>query len=254
MSVHAATQPLGKIMLMPGSQGYAVVSCHVERPLDDAVWDRYRQLIERRPGGFAIASLMRPPAAGEDGAGFVGRAREAAALGPLGHHVHWTSPTHARPTGGDPAATVLHEGAWFREQGLEPRYFCGGGWYTDAAVMSAVADLGYIDCTATARRPSYLPPGSPRAGLGQPAWVRLGDGRRVLELPTTHSLGEAARALLGALPPVVHLHFHDFELLEARRRAALSTTLALLARRRRPVGLDALRAEDEVGWDVVCAA
>src|SRR5437762_12461815 len=91
---------------MPGTQGYAVASCHVERPLDDGVWQRYRAFLEGRPGGFAIASLMRPPAAGEDGALFVARALDAAALGPFGHHIHWTSPTHARPTSGDPAAGV----------------------------------------------------------------------------------------------------------------------------------------------------
>ena len=82
----------------------------------------------------------------------------------------------------------------------------------------------------------------------------LGDGRRVLELPTTHSLGALARSLLGSLPPVVHVHFHDYELLEGRRRAALSAALAVLGRRRRPVGLDALGAEEEVGWDAVYAA
>src|SRR5436853_3933504 len=122
---------------MPGSQGYAVASCHVERPLDDGVWSRYRSLLRRRPGGFPIASLMRPPADGEDGDLFVERAREAASLGPFGHHIHWTSPTHARPTGPDPAGAVRREGAWLREHGLEARYFCGGGWYTDVDVMSA---------------------------------------------------------------------------------------------------------------------
>jgi hypothetical protein len=239
---------------MPDAQGYAVVSCHVERPLDDEVWRRYRALLERRPGGFAIASLMRPPAEGEDEALFVARAREAASIGPYGHHIHWTSPTHARPTGPDPAGAVRREGAWLREQGLEPRFFCGGGWYIDADVIAAVADLGYTDCTATAWRPSYLPSGSPRAALAQPAHVVLGDGRRVLELPTTHSLGALARSLFGSLPPVVHVHFHDYELLEGRRRAALTSALAVLGRRRRPVGLDALRADEEVGWDAVYAA
>ena len=156
---------------------------------------RYLSLLEAKPGGFRIASLMRPPAEGENLGAFVGRARQAAAHGPFGHHIHWTSPTHARPTGPDPAAGVLREGAWLREQGLEPRFFCGGGWYTDAEVMAAAADLGYVDCTATAWRPSYLPPGSPRAELDQPAWVRLVDGRRLLELPTTHSLGAIARSL-----------------------------------------------------------
>ena len=50
------------------AQRYAVVSCHVERVLDDAVWRRYRALLARPPGGFSIASLARPadPAHGED--------------------------------------------------------------------------------------------------------------------------------------------------------------------------------------------
>jgi hypothetical protein len=238
---------------MPGTQGYAVASCHVERPLDDRVWEHYRTLIRRRPAGFVIASLMRPPAAGEDEAQFVERAREATALGPFGHHIHWTSPTHARPTEPDPAAAVRREGAWLREQGLHAHFFCGGGWYTDAEVMAAAADLGYADCTATAWRPPYLPEGSPRAALDQPAFVLLDDGRAVLELPTTHSLGAAARALPRALPPVVHVHFHDYELLDTARRAALTATLVLLARRRRPVGLDELTADREVRWADICA-
>jgi hypothetical protein len=239
---------------MPGTQGYAVVSCHVERPLDDRVWERYASLIRRRPSGFPITSLMRPPAEGEDGRLFVERAGEAAALGPLGHHTHWTSPTHARPTNGVPAERVLEEGAWLREQGLAPRSFCGGGWFLDASVLAAVAELGYVDTTATAWRPGHLPTGAPRAALDQPAWVVLGDGRRVLELPTTHSLGAAVRGLAGRLPRVVHLHFHDFELLDPRRRLALQVTLAVLARRRRPTELGALRAEREVAWADVCAA
>src|SRR5262249_56006185 len=123
-------------------------------------------------GGFRAAAVLGPPADGEDEELFVERAREATALGPFGHHTHWTSPTHARPTGGDPAGQVLQEGRWLRERGLEPRFFCGGGWYTDAAVMGAVAELGYVDCTATRARPPFLPPGSPRASLDAPAWIR----------------------------------------------------------------------------------
>ena len=38
-----------------------MVSCHVERPLDDGVWAAFAALQERRPGGLAIAALMRPP-------------------------------------------------------------------------------------------------------------------------------------------------------------------------------------------------
>jgi hypothetical protein len=234
---------------MPGTQGYAVVSCHVERPLDDAVWERYLRLIRRRPAGFAITSLLRVPFNGEDRDCFVDRAREASDLGPFGHHTHWTSPTDARPTGGDPAARVLDEGRWLREQGLEPRFFCGGNWYLDAPLLAAVADLGYADCTATAWRTRFLP----AAVLDQPAWIRLDDGQRVLELPTTHSFGAVARSLARALPPVVHVHFHDFELLDPKRRAALEVVLHVLARRRRPIELGALGAEREVAWADVCA-
>jgi hypothetical protein len=234
---------------MPGRQGYAVVSCHVEKPHDDRVWARYSAFARRRPWGFAITSILRAPFDGEDRGVFLERAREAAALGPLGHHTHWTSPTDARPTGGDPAARVLEEGRWLRGQGLEPRFFCGGNWYLDEAVLTAVAELGYADCTATAWPQAFRP----AAMLDQPAWVVLPGGGRVLELPTTHSLGAVARALPRRLPPVVHVHFHDYELLEPRRRLALEATLAALALRRRPVELGALAADREVAWADVCA-
>lgn len=231
------------------------MSCHVERPLDDRVWSRYLEFVRQRPGGFAIASLMRPPDTGENEGRFVERAREAAALGPFGHHTHWTSPTHARPTGGHPAARVVREAEWLRLQGLEARFFCGGGWYTDRDVMEAVAESGYTDCTATSWRPSYLPAGEPRAALDEPAWIRLPDGRRVLEVPTTHSLGAAAKAIARRrLPRHVHVHFHDYELLDRRRTIALKVTLALLARSRRPRALGEIEAEREVEWDAVCAA
>jgi hypothetical protein len=238
---------------MPGTQGYAVVSCHVERPLDDEVWRRYTGLLRRRPGGFVIASLMRAPADGEDDRLHAERAREAATYGPLGHHTHWTSPTDARPTSGVPSERVLEEGRRLREHGIEAKFFCGGGWYMDAPLMSVVAELGYTDCTATAWRPEYLPPGAPRAALDQPAWVRLDDGRRVLEVPTTHSLGAAARSLPGHLPRVVHVHFHDYELLDSKRRLTLDAVLVLLARRRRATELGALSADREVAWADVWA-
>jgi hypothetical protein len=116
-------------------------------------------------------------------------------------------------------------------------------------VLAAVAELGYVDLTATARRPSFLPPGSPRAALDAPAWIRLEDGRRVHEVPSTHSLGSAARALASrGLPPAVHVHFHDYELLDRRRRVALAVALRLLALRRRPAEPGAVEPSREVAW------
>lgn len=187
----------------------AVVSCHVERPLDDDAWARFDRLQRRRPGGFDVIALIRPPDPdyGEEEERWLDRARAAAARAPLGLHTHWTSPTHARPVGGDPAARVQREAVWIRERGLEPRYFCGGGWYSDESVRAVVSELGLVDCT-------------PRSGTP-------GDG----VLPTTHSLGALARALLRPLPAYVHAYFHDYDLLDDRRRFALIGSLMVLGRR-----------------------
>lgn len=224
-----------------GNQGYAVVSCHVEELLDDTVFERYLRLVARRPSGFAIASLVRAPdpESGEDEGLWTERARELARHGPLGQHTHFGGRTQARPVGGDPAERVRGEAAVFRAAGLEPTWFCGGGWYMDEQVAAAVAELGYRDCTGTSFRPGYLEPGAPRLAAGAPAWLHVG-GKRLFEVPTTHPLGPAARSVLGSLPPRVHVYFHDYELRRPRRRAALAATLAVLARRRRPLDLDAL--------------
>ena len=248
---------------------YAVVSCHVERPLDDAVWSRFSALQGKRPGGFAIAALLRPAdvSAGEDESLWLVRAREAAARGPLGHHTHWTAPDHARPTWGDGPVTnrhkatgerVLEEGRRLRELGLAPTLFCGGGWYTNPEVAGACAELGYIDCTPRAVRPPYLPDGERWASLQAPARIRLPSGRFLRAIPTTHSLGDLGRALGRRhwLPDVVHVYFHDTDLLDRRRRALLRLLLPLLARRVKPTDLDTLSHEirDDapvVTWDDV---
>jgi hypothetical protein len=188
-----------------------VVSCHLERPLDDEAWRRFDSLRRR----FETIALVRPPdpAYGEDEERWLERARS---IELLGLHTHWTSPTHARPTGGDPAGRVRREAEWLRERGLEPRWFCGGGWYSDDAVSATVAELGLVDCT-------------PRAGVPSPG-----------VLPTTHSLGELARALLRPLPPYVHAYFHDYDLLGTSRRIALVASLRVLGMRK--TALDASSA------------
>src|SRR5919202_3916528 len=119
---------------MAAEKRYAVVSCHVERPLDDRVWARFESLAAARPAGFRTASLMRPPdaEAGEDETLWLERARRAAALGPLGHHTHWGGPAQARPLDGEPVARVRRGGGRVRGGGLAPTPFFGGGGETDA--------------------------------------------------------------------------------------------------------------------------
>jgi hypothetical protein len=222
-----------------------VVSCHVERPLEDRVWAAFSALQERRPGGLAIAALLRPPdrEAGEtDESLWVARAREAAARGPLGHHTHFTSPTHARPTGDATGERVRREGEWIRERGLTPSLFCGGGWYTDHAVAIACAELGYADCTPRATRPSYLAEDAAWVELAEPARIDLGD-RTLTAVPTTHGAGDLARALVRpGLPPRVHAYFHDTDLVDRRRKTLIVAALALLGRRRPALALDAVAA------------
>lgn len=172
--------------------------------------------------------LLRPPdeASGEDEQEWLARAREAAAFGPIGLHTHWTSPTHARPTGGDPAARVRRELEWLRGHGLDPRLFCGGGWYSDPEVAEVVSAAGLIDCTAT----TFTPP--------VPEPYRRVSGPEPGLLPATHSLGMLVRGALGPLPRFVHAYFHDTDLRDVRRRMALRIALTVLARRRRRLDLD----------------
>ena len=235
---------------------YAVVSCHVERILDATAFALLLRLVTRRPGGLPIAALVRPPdtGAGEREDAWLERARQLADAGPLGHHTHWTGSTHARPRQGtDPAGLVEREARWLREHGLEPTLFCGGGWYTDAAVAASCASLGYVDLTPRTRRPSYLAAGESWASLAAPA--RLGTEAGVLTaVPTTHSVGDIVRALSrprGLAEPVVHVYFHDTDLLHAGRRSALVAALHLLGRRRAPSDPDRVAALIGADADVV---
>jgi hypothetical protein len=238
---------------------YAVVSCHVERLLDDTVWARFSALQRRRPGGFAIAALLRPAdrTVGEDEQLWLERAREAAARGPLGHHTHWTAPDHARPTRGETGARVRQEGERLKALGLAPTLFCGGGWYTDAEVAEACAELEYVDCTPRATRPRYLASAEAWAFLPAPARIWLSSGRALLAVPTTHSLGDLARALVRpkSLPRVVHVYFHDTDLLDRGRRALLAAVLPVLARMAQATDLDRLRGSladaSEIAWNDV---
>lgn len=224
----------------------AVVSCHAERLLDDAVWPRLERLLARRPGGFPVAPLVRPPdgAAGEDERVWADRARRAAELGPLGHHTHFGGVTQARPTAAGAADRVRREAETFRRAGLAPGFFCGGGWYMDAEVAAAAAELDYVDASATAYPLPYLAPGAPHVSVPGPSWLRLPLGGRLLELPATHSVGMLLRDLVRArpLPAVVHVHFHDWDLADPSRALALALGLRLLRLRRPPLGLDELAA------------
>jgi hypothetical protein len=246
--------------IVDGPLRYAVASCHVERPLDDEVWRAFERLLERRPGGLAVTPLLRPPSAadGEREDLWLERARTAARLAPLGHHTHWGGPRQARPSGAiDAAGVVAAEAEWLRARGLAPRYFCGGGWYLDEPLAETLARYGYVDCTATTFRQSYLAAGAPRLELPGPRRLRLPSGASLLSLPATHSIGMLGRGLTR-LPAAVHVHFHDWELVQRGRGAAIVALLRLLGRIRPPLTVEQLaeRAADapETTWRDVTIA
>ena len=121
----------------------------------------------------------------------------------------------------------------------------GGGWYVDEAVAETLAAAGLADCTATAFRPSTLAPGAARLGAAVPTRLVLRSGARLLELPSTHSVGMLARAVVRPLDtPFVHAYFHDTDLLQPLRRVALVAALTALGRTRgAPTDLNELRGE-----------
>lgn len=238
---------------MRAASGTAVVSCHVERPLDDAVWSAFERLLRRRPAGFVITPFMRPPDENEVAGTerWLERARVAASLAPLGHHTHWGGASRARPPDDvDAAEKVEQESEWLRSHGLAPRYFCGGGWYWDVPVAETLAACGYVDCTATTFRQSYLDADAARLQLATAARIVLPSGATLMELPATHSLGALARTL--RLPPDVHVHFHDWELVDRKRAAALWAVLHVLGHRRSALTISELEerasAAPEQAW------
>ena len=70
-------------------------------------------------------------------------------------------------------------------------------------------------------------------------------------------LGDLARALRQRyLPDLVHVYFHDTDLLDVRRRALLRVVLPVLARRARATDLDSLATwllpdAPRIAWDDV---
>jgi hypothetical protein len=231
----------------------AFVSCHVESPLDDAVWDRFVELFEAGPGGFEIVALMRPPAGKELGRqdAWVARARHVAREGLLGHHTHFGGGGTARPPDSSLAVDrVRREHRWLTDHGLRPRFFCGGGWFMNAAVAALIAEAGYVDCTGLSFRPAYLNPGMPHLAAMEPCVLILTDRQRLVELPVTHSIGMVGRSVLPARArrDWVHLYFHDWDLMSRHRALALRAALIGLGRRYRPFESRALPAASAEHW------
>ena len=188
-----------------GLERYAVVSCHVERPLDDAVWAAFERLLERRPGGLrrhAAAAAARRRRRGRGASGSSARAARPQ-LAPLGHHTHWGGPTQARPAGrrrcGRGRARARPSGS-ARAASSRATSAAAAGTSTSRSPRRSPRSA-----TSTARRrrsgSRTSPTDAPRLQLAAPRRLRLPSGASLLELPATHSLGMLGRGLLRLRRP-----------------------------------------------------
>ena len=210
---------------------YAVVSCHVERLLDDRVWARFAELQERRPGGLRSPRCFGRPTRGRRGRG---RAPGSSGLarpptrGPLGHHTHWTAPD---PCAADAAATRRARAGGRRagcgSTALRPTLFCGGGWYTDRAVARGLcrARLRGLHAACVTARLSPRRRRSARARRACAARARRAELARAADhaLRRRRARGASRRR---ACRRVVHVYFHDTDLVDGARRGVISLRCA----------------------------
>ena len=203
------------------TERYAVVSCHVERPLDDAVWEAFARLQERPPGWSrrrgADATARRGGGRARRGALARTCARGRSIARPLGHHTHFTSPTHARPTGGDPGRTGAARGR------LAPRPRPDADALLRRRLVHRPRRRGRVRGARVRRLhptgdPARLPRGDAAwAELAAPAAIELGDGVVAAGRPDDARRGRP-RARAGAAASYrrrVHAYFHDTDLLDA---------------------------------------
>ena len=231
-----------------------MVSCHVERPLDTAVWDRYRDLCIARPGG--LPDRLAAAAAGRRrGRGAVRRARprgDGARAVRAPHALDVAdarAPDRRRPGRAGAARGALAARARARAALLLRRrlvHRCGSdGRRRRPRVRRLHRDAGAAVVPAAglaarrARRARLDPPRRrpPRPRAAEHALARRGGararGRPAARRSTSTSTTTSCSTASGA------------------RRS--SVALRLLARRRRPVEPGEVEAEREVTWADVCA-
>ena len=210
------------------------MSCHVERPLDDRRWAAFSALQAARPGGFEIAALMRPPAEGESESLWLARARIAAAR-------RAARPPHAlgrpragaadrrRPGRARPRARPRGSASTASSRGSSAA--AAGTW--TRRVAAALAELGYVDCTATAFRP-VVPRGRRAAALarraGRAAPRRL---RRCSSCRRRTRSGWRSARRFGRLPRVRPRLLPRHRPARRPPQAALEHALGVIGRRRR---------------------
>ena len=237
--------------LMPHTTGkrYAVVSCHVERPLDD---ERVGALLGA-PG--APAGRVR-----DRGADAAGRRRGRRGRGALGRA--GAGSRRARPARAPHALDRARSRA--ARRATEPARACSrreGGCASSASRRRCSAAAAGTrtrrsprpapsSATSTARRArrAAVPRRRGALGIARGAGARSAFAERVCSaIPTTHSLGDLARALARprSLPRCRPRVLPRHRPVTGGDRSLLAVLLPLLSRLATPTDLDALAASLE---------
>ena len=179
--------------------------------------------LQQRPAGRISHRRARAPArraGGEDDALWLERAREAAARGPFGQHTHWTRPTTPGPPAATRARACCDEGAWLRERGAAADALLRRRLVHRRARRSGVRGARLRRLHAALRRGRRT---SPTAPLGRssaaPAWIKFRQVRPCSpSRPPARSASWRAGAIArqGSGEPVVHVYFHDTDLLDRK--------------------------------------
>ena len=224
------------------SKRYAVVSCHVERPLDDACWSRFSRSAGPAPGRLPDRSADTTPRCGRrrgrGSAGSSGRAGRPSKGRSASTPTSSLPGMHGRQNPGPSTPSACgSEAGWLRESRSR-------AWRSSAAAAGtwtrALAEtLSPSSATPTARRPPSGRPTSRRARRGSRPPTRRGSPCRA-----ERACSSSPRRTRSAWPPglrsavaraatVVHVYFHDTDLLSAAATARSSSPCAVLGRRRR---------------------
>ena len=205
---------------------YAVASCHVERPLDDACGRRTPPSFERKPAVSSSRRCMRPPEEPEASAGI--RGSSARAKPPRPRRSACTRTGRGSRTLGRPAATraacVRERSVGSRARGSTPRFFCRRGLVLDA--RSARWLPSSATATAPRRRSARHTSRPTRRGSRSLSRPRLASRRgRACSPPGDALAGMAVRAAFAADCRAASTCTSTTPTSSTRRRAALTWTL-----------------------------
>ena len=223
---------------------YAVVSCHVERPLDDAVWARFSAL----QGDARAASRSRrcsahpTPRPARTRAAWLERAREAAARGPLGHHTHWTARTTRgrRPPG--PGSACARKASGYASSASRRRSSAEAAGTRTPRSRRPAPSSGTSTARREATRPAYLAAGERWAFLPAPARIRLPSARAARHSDDALARRPGASAPAAAGCPGSSTSTSTTPTSSTAAGGLLDRAPAAARARAEPTDLDALRA------------